>query len=399
MNSLNRFVICALCCGGVASLSAQQAEPVPTPAPVSATTPAQAAPVALSHKGVISHFKPTEVITLKGALKKEQFKSGLFPKVSSSLQVGDILQKGQKIWEVDKKAWEKDLYQFFLGLEQVKQVYEKAQFDYEQGKIYGDINIEKAKKGYARALEDWADYEKILLPKAKEDLEMQLKRAENNVIYRKENLAQLQKMYKEDQITEDSEEIILLRTRNELKEAEEALEAVQINVKLAQERRIPREIEDKKQQLAESKLNAESLAQKVAFELSSKELAMKEAEFKKSSLEEKGRLVEAEDKLTNTLPAVMADKAVLLFFAKQGTQEYPQEATLLPLKNNTFQVISAKGEPAVIVGESVTFALPQPQDSSFKEKVHPFFNGKSFKVTAQEEHPEGTLLTLEYPQS
>src|SRR5574340_381312 len=66
--------------------------------------------------------------------------------------------------------------------------------------------------------EDTSYYFKVLRPMAVEMADYGLKSATQYVEYAEEELRQLEKMYKADDLTEETEEIILKRARNELEQ-------------------------------------------------------------------------------------------------------------------------------------------------------------------------------------
>jgi len=76
--------------------------------------------------------------------------------------------------------------------------------------------------------EDLARYLKVERPMTRKAVDLALKMAEEYCEYQREELRQLEKMYKADDLTEETEEIVLRRARNALKRAEFMLERAEL---------------------------------------------------------------------------------------------------------------------------------------------------------------------------
>lgn len=85
-----------------------------------------------------------------------------------------------------------------------------------------------------------------------------LKRSQRSLSYQEEELKQLLKMYKEDGITEETEEIILKRQRASVKSAEFAVKKAELSSKWALEKTIPRQAVDLERAYADTLLAYET---------------------------------------------------------------------------------------------------------------------------------------------
>ena len=85
-----------------------------------------------------------------------------------------------------------------------------------------------------------------------------LKRSQRSLSYQEEELKQLLKMYKEDGITEETEEIILKRQRASVKSAEFSVKKAELNSKWALEKTIPRQAVDLQRTYADALLEYET---------------------------------------------------------------------------------------------------------------------------------------------
>ena len=96
----------------------------------------------------------------------------------------------------------------------------------------------RARNEAAENLEQFLDVDK---PELVKDIEFSVESAQNSLDYQKEELRQLEKMYKADDLTEETEEIILTRARNRVKSyqhrLDKAITASERSLKLSMPRR------------------------------------------------------------------------------------------------------------------------------------------------------------------
>jgi len=102
------------------------------------------------------------------------------------------------------------------------------------------MDFDDAERGNREAKEDFARYNEIDRPMFVKSAEFMLKYYNFNLDYEKDELEQLEKMYKADDLTEDTEEIVLKRQRNSVEFAEFSLENANINSEEMLKIRIPR---------------------------------------------------------------------------------------------------------------------------------------------------------------
>ena len=88
--------------------------------------------------------------------------------------------------------------------------------------------------------------------------------------YKQEELNQLTKMYKDDQVAEETEEIILKRLKNELGESEFAVQGAKLVAELAKLRNIHRLGEDYATAVKEKQMDLEQARKQADFDLEQK---------------------------------------------------------------------------------------------------------------------------------
>jgi multidrug resistance efflux pump len=91
------------------------------------------------------------------------------------------------------------------------------------------LNLENAERRNRETREDYQRYNDIDRPLIVKSYEYSVKRSQFNLDYEKEELEQLEKMYAADDLTEDTEEIILKRQRNLVDFAEFSLSSAKTN--------------------------------------------------------------------------------------------------------------------------------------------------------------------------
>jgi HlyD family secretion protein len=205
-----------------------------------------AAPAKIEVSGVLEAVRSVEITTDTehlGALK-----------IKKLIEHGVDVTKGQSlIWfeteDVDKKikAAETALHLSRLTLE-------GAEFSHEQAAAKEGIERGKAERALAQARQTFDNYVTV-------DRERQLAGAEFDVVNARaslenatEELEQLEQMYKEDDLTEESEEIVLKRAKQAVDSARFRLEGVEITSERSITQTIPNALADQEDTLALAEL-------------------------------------------------------------------------------------------------------------------------------------------------
>ena len=157
------------------------------------------------------------------------------------------------------------------------------------------LSLAQAKTSLENAENDLNYFNETQLPQREKELDQQIVRAQDYLRYSKEELDQLQKMYEEDDLTEETEEIILVRQKAAVRDAEFNLAKEKLSVSRKREAGLPRELvtlQNKvtetqiayataklnlERELALEKLNTEKLTRELAD--SQEELADLEADL------------------------------------------------------------------------------------------------------------------------
>lgn len=206
-----------------------------------------------------------DVIELSAtAIPQQGEKVSITPKRWQSFPIEKVVPHGTKvkkgdtlIW-IDVKAQDKALEALVKDKVRRKLSLEGAKQDFAEAKIKNAMQLELAKRTYDRFQKDYAYFKKVTLPVMLEDGEYAVKRAERSLSYANEELKQLLKMYKEDDLTEETEEIILERTKHGVESTEKMVVKAKRSAEFLVNVRVKRLKEDWETSAAEAKLAWES---------------------------------------------------------------------------------------------------------------------------------------------
>lgn len=203
---------------------------------------------------------------------------------------GTTVKEGDTLLEIDTEALEKKIKELSEGMPLKDLEMQAAELELEKLEKSTPISLETARRGKMHAEEDLAYFEDVTRPMRERGAEEDLKSVTEYLAYAAEELAQLEKMYKQDDLTEETEEIILRRARNSVHEATWRKEQTEERVKRTLETTIPREHENLQSSLELHEINwrAGEKSMRDALEKKQLEVAAKrrETEEAKRSLEE-----------------------------------------------------------------------------------------------------------------
>lgn len=171
------------------------------------------------------------------------------------------------------------------------------------------MELSQAERDEAIATENLANFIKHDRPQRIEDLTFNIEQSENFLSYQREELDQLERMYKADDLTEETEEIILTRARNAVKSAEYTLKKARLSERQALDVELPRQEQDLKKGVRDTALELEKMSILQPIELNQAELSL---EQKKADFQQQAE----------TLEKLEADRELLTIKAKQDGYVY-----------------------------------------------------------------------------
>jgi HlyD family secretion protein len=137
------------------------------------------------------------------------------------------------------------------------------------------------------AEEDYKQFMKVDLPMSKKMAEFSLKSSEEQLAYAKEELNQLEKMYKADDVTEETEEIILRRARFEVAQAELFSKVYKQNYDEVMRLTIPRREESAKDDVERTRLSIKQSRVALPLALKKARLDMEKAKVERERLDKR----------------------------------------------------------------------------------------------------------------
>jgi len=201
-------------------------------------------------------FLPTTVQPIR--IKPEVWTSFT---ITQLVPQGATVKKGDTLIGIDTRKLDKHIAATTKARKSAALNLAQAKHDLAQLEISTPRRLADFARSEKQTAEDLAWFTRIGHAKEIEDTKRSVKRAELSLLYQKEELKQLEKMYGEDQKIEETEEIILTRTRNAVERAEYALKAAKINADYALKTGIPRKLKNM-QLAAENARIANASAQK-----------------------------------------------------------------------------------------------------------------------------------------
>jgi hypothetical protein len=164
---------------------------------------------------------------------------------------------------------------------------ELTQAEWENLTETSPLKLESARRLKRQSAEDLAQFEKIGRGLKEKSATYNLKGAEQRLEGAKEELTQLEKMYKADDLTEETEEIILKRQRFAVEFAQFGLESARQNAEQSLKTSIPREYETLKNLKRDQELALTLAEQTLPKALEKKKLDLEKAKRDSKKSEKK----------------------------------------------------------------------------------------------------------------
>ncbi len=197
--------------------------------------------------------------------------------VTGLVAQGAVVKKGDRLISIDTRQLDDQI----AATEQARQsdALTLAQAKHDLAQL--EITTPRSLAAYARnEIEDAENlkwYTEIGHPIEIEQTHRSVKRAELALAYQAEELKQLMRMYGEDNKTEETEEIILTRTRNSVDRAQFALKATKIDAAQALKTTIPRKLKSLQLAAENSRISNSSAQQTLPRTLAQKRIAVAKA--------------------------------------------------------------------------------------------------------------------------
>lgn len=224
--------------------------------------------------------------------------------ITSLVPQGKQVKKGETLIGIDTRHIDKHIAEVEKSRASAALSLAQAKHELAQLKITTPRSLAAYARNEKQAAEDLKWYTDIGHAKEIEETKRSVKSAQLRLDYQKEELKQLLKMYNEDSKTEETEEIILTRTRNAVERAEFALKSAKISADWALKTSIPRKLKSMQRSAEDARIANTSAKDKLPRDLKLKQLAVAKAERDDKKSAEKLTKLKADRAMMNiTAPA------------------------------------------------------------------------------------------------
>lgn len=162
---------------------------------------------------------------------------------------GTRVKEGEIILRLEKDKLQKAIEKSELDLPLAELDLSTAELELENLEKTNPLDLESSRRSKMQAEEDFAYFEDVTMPMRMRDAEEDVKQIRASLSYAEEELAQLKKMYEADDLTEETEEIILQRAQNNVDQYRWMLEQTEARSDRTRTTTIPREHESLEQSL------------------------------------------------------------------------------------------------------------------------------------------------------
>ena len=222
------------------------------------------------------------------ALKPESWSS---LKLTEAVPHGTAVREGQTLLSLDLESLEKAIAEAERTLEKAELSLKAAELSMKVKKQLMPLEMAAAERGVDEAAADLDYFLKVTLPQSRKRADESLEGSQFSLEYAEEELNQLRQMYEADDMTEQTEEIILKRQERAVERAKSSLESAELRHERTLDVTLPRQeqgLRDATEKTVsgreKTKLEMESAMRLAELDLTSKGLAVEAAAKKLEEL-------------------------------------------------------------------------------------------------------------------
>ena len=239
--------------------------------------------------GILLPKKNTKSISFSPKGTSDIFLLGIMPQGSS-------VKKGESVAQADFRILDNSIEDYERAIKSKNLEVLKLRYALDQQKERSALALQKYQTALTRTQKDFLEKRKARMLAEEEE---RVNKALRHMSYKQEELNQLTKMYKDDQVAEETEEIILKRLKNELGESEFAVQGAKLVAELAKLRNIHRLGEDYATAVKEKQMDLEQARKQADFDLEQKKIALTEAEVSLRRLQNKYNELKADREMAS----------------------------------------------------------------------------------------------------
>ncbi|MEY4568529.1 MAG: hypothetical protein RLY14_3499 [Planctomycetota bacterium] len=160
--------------------------------------------------------------------------------VVEAVKHGALVRAGDVLVTFDPKQVAEQIGQQESTLQSLMIAIEESNRESKLAEAKEAIEAEQAELSKRKADEDFKFFSETQFPFSEKEIEMTLKSMQDYTDYAAEEVKQLEKMYKADDLTEESEEIVLRRAKDDLERSKFSLEEAKLNFAKSKQFLLPR---------------------------------------------------------------------------------------------------------------------------------------------------------------
>jgi len=195
-------------------------------------------------------------------------------KVQKAVPHGAVVKKGDLLVQLDPEKLDKKIYDSGIDLKLSNLDLELAKADLKHAQSTIPLDLAGVQRAYRQVKEDLERYLKVQKPYDVKSAERTATSSANFLAYAEEELKQLKKMYEADDVSEETEEIILRRAQDGVDRARHSLAGAKIRSETSLNITIPRENVTKKEGELRKRLELEKARSTSEADLKKKQLGM-----------------------------------------------------------------------------------------------------------------------------
>jgi multidrug resistance efflux pump len=225
---------------------------------------------------------------------------------------GTRVNAGDPLVEFDTEKLDRAIADLKVDLELGAKALEVARRDLLAAEALHPLELAEAEQAAKAAAEDLARFLAVEKAAAEEQTRFSVRAAEERLKYAREELRQLEQMYKDKDLTEETEEMILQRTRFDVVQAEQALKRIKENSDEVIMLGIPRQEIGARRSADKAAIAVEKARASLPLQLAQKRLVVAKQEHERN--ESLRRLAELE--ADRTAAVVRAPRAGLVYHGR-----------------------------------------------------------------------------------
>lgn len=245
-------------------------------------------------------------------------------KVEKAVDEGAVVEAGEPILWLDARKLDEEIrnlkFSRDLGYLSLKQ----AEAELHALERSAPLDLESARRARQVAAEDLEYFLNVDEEQKKRMAEEALKTSQYSLEYAQEELNQLEQMYKADDLTEQTEEIILKRARRDVERSEFFLESASLRHQRTLEFLLPREKQQVQEAAVRAELNLARLEATLPTTLQTRRIELEKLQHAQQQLEEKLALHQADRELMT----VKAPAAGAVYYGESNRGKWTTASTL-----------------------------------------------------------------------